>query len=99
MALIRLNKYLAQLGIASRREADRMISDGLISVNGEVIREMGVKVDPEIDKVSVSDRVMKRQEKLIYIMLHKPIGYVSSAVRTRIEKNIVLDLVNIKERI
>jgi len=99
MTLIRLNKYLAQLGIASRREADRMIADGMISVNGEVVREMGVKIDSDVDRVSVSDKVLKRQEKLIYIMLHKPVGYVSSAVRTRIEKNIVLDLVNIKERV
>lgn len=99
MALIRLNKYLAGLGVASRREADRMISDGLISVNGEVIREMGVKVNPELDKVSVSDRVIKRQEKLVYIMLHKPTGYVTSSQHTRLEKNIVLDLVKIKERV
>jgi 23S rRNA pseudouridine2605 synthase len=99
MTLTRLNKYLAELGVASRREADRMIADGLISVNGEVVTEMGIKVDPQIDKVSVSDKVIKRQEKLIYIMLHKPVGYVSSAQHTRMEPKIVLDLVNIKERV
>lgn len=99
MTLIRLNKYLAGLGVASRREADRLISDGLISVNGKVVKEMGVKVDPEKDKVTVSNQVLKRQEKLIYIMLHKPANYVTSVKRTRVEKKIVLDLIKIKERI
>lgn len=99
MGLIRLNKYLAQQGLASRREADRLIADGLISVNGKVVREMGMKVDPEKDKINVSDQVLKRQEKLVYIMLHKPMGYVTSVKRTRAEKKIVLDLVKTKERV
>jgi pseudouridine synthase len=90
---------LAELGVASRREADRLISDGLISVNGKVVKEMGVKVDPEKDKVTVSNQVLKRKEKLIYIMLHKPTSYVTSVKRTKIEPKIVLDLINIKERI
>lgn len=97
--LIRLNKYLAAQGIASRREADRLIADGQVSVNGNVIREMGVKVDPEKDKITFSRQLLARQEQLIYIMLNKPIGYVASAKPTTLEPNIVLDLVNIKERV
>jgi len=99
MELIRLNKYLAGRGIASRREADRLIADGLISVNGKVIREMGVKINPEKDKVSVSDQVIKRQQKLIYIALNKPAGYVTSVKRTQVEKKIVTDLIKINERV
>ena len=90
---------MAELGVASRREADRLISDGLISVNGKVVKEMGVKIDPEKDKVTVSNQVLKRKEKLIYIILHKPANYVTSVKRTKIEPKIVLDLINIKERI
>ncbi len=97
--LIRLNKYLAELGVASRREADRLIADGLISVNGEVITEMGVKVNPATDKVAVSDKVVERQEKLLYIALNKPAGYVTSVKRTRVEKKVVMDLVETDERV
>jgi len=97
--LIRLNKYLAEQGVASRRESDRLIADGLISVNGKVITEMGVKIDSEKDKVSVNKKVTERRQKLIYIMLNKPAGYVTSAQKTRFEKNIVMDLVDIKERV
>lgn len=51
MTLVRLNKYLAEQGIASRRESDRLIAAGLVKVNGKVVTEMGVKVDPDKDKV------------------------------------------------
>ncbi len=96
---MRLNKYLSHQGIASRREADRLIADGLISVNGKVVTEMGVKIDPGKDKVTINDEVIKRQEELIYIALNKPTGYVTSAKRTNVEKHIVMDLINIKERV
>ncbi len=99
MPLVRLNKYLAEQGVASRREADRLIADGLISVNGKIIKEMGVKVDPDKDNVSVSDKIVKRQEQLIHIALNKPAGYVTSVKRTSIERHIVLDLIDIKERV
>lgn len=99
MTLIRLNKYLSEQGVASRREADRFIAEGLVSVNGKIVTEMGAKIDPSKDKVSVSNEVVERQEKLIYIALNKPAGYVTSAKRTEIEKKIVLDLVRTEERI
>jgi 23S rRNA pseudouridine2605 synthase len=99
MVLIRLNKHLAQLGLASRREADVLISDGKIKVNGKIVTEMGTKVDPDLDKVEVSDSVVKDREKLIYIALNKPKGYVCSVKPTRQDPNIVLGLINIPERI
>lgn len=97
--MLRLNKYLSNQGIASRREADRLIADGLISVNGKVVTEMGVKIDPEKDKVTINNEVVKRQEELIYIALNKPAGYVTSVKRTKVEKRIVMDLIDLKERV
>jgi len=99
MPLVRLNKYLAQQGVASRRESDRLIAEGLISVNGEIIKEMGVKVDPEKDKVTVNKKVVERQQKLVYIALNKPAGYVTSVKPTQLEPKVVLDLVDLNERI
>jgi len=98
MAEVRLNKHLADLGIASRREADVLIEKGEVKVNEE-IAVMGMRVDPDVDKVVVSEKVAERREKLIYIVLNKPAGYTCSVKRTQFDPDIVLDLVNIEERI
>lgn len=98
--LIRLNKYLAQKGIASRREADRLIEAGKVKVNGKVAREMGIKIDDEKDRVEVDQKAIDdRDEKLVYIALNKPVGYVCAVKSTRQDPYTVLDLVNVKERI
>lgn len=90
---VRLNKYLADQGICSRREAEKLITDGAIKVNGKVITEQGVKVDPENDKVEVSKIALDKKEKEIVVYaLNKPCGYVCSTHKTAIEKDIVLDL-------
>ncbi|MBN2087728.1 rRNA pseudouridine synthase [Candidatus Peregrinibacteria bacterium] len=99
MPLVRLNKYLSEMGIASRRESDVLISKGKVKVNGKVVTEMGIKVDTEKDKVEVNDSVAKDREKLIYIALNKPKGYVCSVKPTRMDPNTVLDLIDIDERI
>lgn len=96
---IRLNKYLSQQGICSRREADRFIEQGLISINGEVVTELGTKVDPEKDEVTVDDQLIQRQEELIYIMLNKPKGYVTSAKPTKMEPKVVMELIDLEERV
>ncbi len=98
---LRLQKYIADKGIASRREAERLISEGAVTVNGEVIREMGVKIDPVKDLVEVSGKhLKKRSERLIYIALNKPAGYVTTSRKTEREDKIVLDLLrNIPERV
>lgn len=67
---IRLNKYIANAGVCSRREADELIAKGLIKVNGKVVKEMGYQVKPT-DKVSYQGKVL-RKEKLVYILLNKP---------------------------
>ncbi|QQR83768.1 rRNA pseudouridine synthase [Candidatus Peregrinibacteria bacterium] len=97
--LIRLNKYLADRGVCSRREADRLIEQGLVLVNGKRVGELGMKIDDESDQVTVDERVIQEQEKQIYIMLNKPLGYVASVKPTAAEPNVVVDLIPIEERI
>ena len=75
---MRLQKYLALCGVASRRTAEKMIADGLVSVNGSVITEMGVQVDENADEIRVSGkRVMPEAEKH-YLVYNKPIGEVTT---------------------
>lgn len=97
--MIRLNKYLAEQGVVSRREADRLIADGFVAVNGKTVNELGTKIDPGKDKVAVRGKAVKPREKLIYILLNKPAGYITSAQRNVFEKQIVLDLIPFKERL
>jgi pseudouridine synthase len=79
MAITRLNKFLAHAGVCSRREADRWIAEGRVSVNGKVVLELGEKVDPARDKVSANGKPVKREEeRTIYILMNKPAGLVVS---------------------
>jgi 23S rRNA pseudouridine2605 synthase len=75
--LIRLNKYLADAGICSRREADKLIESGAVQVNGKVVTQLGTKVGPE-DKVQYGGETLKR-EKLRYVLLNKPKGYITTS--------------------
>ncbi len=74
---IRLQKYLADAGVASRRAAEQIILDGRVGVNGQIVRLLGTKVDPVHDKVLVDGKPVRERRKL-YIALHKPIGCVCS---------------------
>ena len=96
--LVRLNRYIANSGICSRREADELISQGLVKVNGEVVTELGTKVRPH-DSVKVEDRKVT-PEKPIYILLNKPKGYITSTSDPE-GRQTVLDLIDLpgKERI
>ena len=73
--MIRLQKFLANAGVASRRKAEELIAAGRVVVNGQVVTELGVKVDPDSDQVAVDGRRIESAE-LTWIMLHKPRGYV-----------------------
>lgn len=77
--LIRLNRYLAQSGLCSRREADRWIADGRVKVNGRTVTELGVQVDGTNDVVVAAGEVLRPSLVLTYIMLNKPAGYVTTA--------------------
>lgn len=76
--MLRLQKFLADCGVASRRGAEALIKEGRVRVNGEVIREMGVKVDEENDIIEFDGERLKPQNKMIYIMLNKPEGFVTT---------------------
>ena len=79
MAKIRLNKFLAQCGVASRRAAEKLMEMGQVKVNGIIIREMGVRIDPKKDMVLVADKQIRPEEERIYYILNKPVGYVTTA--------------------
>jgi pseudouridine synthase len=73
---VRLNKFLAQAGVASRREADRMITEGRVTVNNTVVEELGVQIDPGKDSVRVDGRNIKKEVQEFYLCLNKPKGYL-----------------------
>ena len=95
--MIRLQKFLSEAGVCSRRTGEAFIREGKVKVNGRVISQMGVKVDPVKDIVEVSGRVVTSATPDIYIMLNKPKGYISSCRHG--ERKIVLDLIDIPHRI
>lgn len=74
---IRLQVYLAHAGVASRRASEQIILDGRVTVNGEVVTELGTKVSSE-DKITVDGKLVTLEEKKRYVLLHKPAGYVCS---------------------
>ncbi len=96
---IRLQKYLADAGIASRRKCEELISSGKVKVNDEVITELGKKVDPHKDIVTFEGKKVSTTEKYVYIMLHKPEEYVTT-VQDQFNRPTVMDLLtSVKERI
>lgn len=78
MPLERLQRILARAGIASRREAERIIKEGRVTVNGKVITQMGFKADPDKDFIKVDGKRIDRFEPTVTILLNKPKGYVST---------------------
>ena len=98
MEEIRLQKYLAEAGIASRRKCEEYITDGRIKVNGKIINELGTKVNPEKDEIYFDDKKIENKEELVYILLNKPIGYVTTA-KDQFNRDTVMNLIKIKERV
>lgn len=93
MEEIRLQKFLANAGIASRRKCEELIVDGKISVNGKVITELGTKINPNNDIVVYDGKEVKNEDRqFIYILLNKPIGYVTTA-EDQFGRDCVLDLI------
>lgn len=95
---MRLNKYLASLGVASRRKVDKLIKERRVKINDHVAK-LGDQVEPEKDQISVSGKEMvKREEQKVYIILNKPSGYTSTVAKIKGEKN-VLELISHPEPI
>ena len=98
MEEVRLQKFLANSGVASRRKCEELILEGKVSVNGKVVNELGTKINPSVDKVECCGKLIHSSEKKVYILLNKPIGYVTTA-KDQFDRDSVLDLVKVKERI
>jgi len=95
----RLQKILAKAGIASRRKAEELIRQGKVTVDGKVVTEMGIQVDPEHQRIEFDGKGVTVEEKKIYVLLHKPAGYVST-VHDPQGRPIVTELIRgIRERI
>ncbi|UXD69862.1 rRNA pseudouridine synthase [Sphingobacterium faecium] len=97
--LIRLNRYIANSGVCSRRKADELIAAGVVSVNGEAVTELGAKVDPAKDDIKYNGERLKR-EKMVYVLLNKPKDYITTTDDPQ-ERHTVMELVSkaTKERI
>ena len=110
MEQIRLQKYLADAGIASRRKAEELIKQGKVYVNGKIVNELGTKVTPNVDEIRYEGKKVEIEEKYIYILLNKPIGYVTKetarltglsvrTVKDQFNRDSVMDLVKIRKRL
>ena len=89
--LIRLNRYISNAGICSRRKADELIAAGVVSVNGVVVSELGHKVDPQKDEIRYNGELLKR-EKMVYVLLNKPKDYITTTEDPQ-ERRTVMHLV------
>lgn len=98
MEEVRLQKYLAEAGIASRRKAEDLIQQGKVKVNHKIVTELGTKINPEKDQVEYEGKNVTINDEKIYILLNKPIGYVTTA-KDQFNRDSVLDLVKVKQRI
>ncbi|MCX7746618.1 MAG: rRNA pseudouridine synthase [Clostridia bacterium] len=98
MVEVRLQKYLAECGVASRRKSEELIKSGQVAINGKVVTELGTKVS-EKDEVTVEGRLVSQTEQKVYVLLNKPTGYVTT-VKDQFGRASVVDLIKeIRERV
>lgn len=97
--LVRLQKFLADNGIASRRKCEEYIVEGRVAVNGKIVTQLGRKINPREDSVEFNHKKVEvKSGKKVYILLNKPIGYVTT-VKDQFERDTVLSLIKVEERI
>lgn len=94
----RLQKFLASAGIDSRRKCEQYILDGRVSVNGIIVNELGIKINPDKDKILFDNRKVSTNDEKVYILLNKPIGYVTTS-KEQFGRDKILDLVKVNKRI
>lgn len=99
MENIRLQKFLSNAGVCSRRKAEEYILEGKVKVNGEIVYELGMKIDPLQDEVLFNGRTIKLENDKVYILLNKPIGYVTT-VKEQFGRQTVIDLLKgVKQKV
>lgn len=95
---MRINKYIAKSGVASRRNADKLIQEGKIQLNDKIILTPGYDVDLDNDIVKYHDKIIKPIEEKYYFMLNKPVGYVSTNSKKQ-SKKIIFDLIDVDTKL
>lgn len=96
---MRINKYIASCGVASRRKAEELIISGRVTINGELITELSTTVDETKDIVEVDGLPINQEEKKVYILLNKPEGYITT-VKDQFDRPSVLDILkDVEERV
>src|SRR5579863_7087005 len=95
----RLQKIIAAAGIASRRKAEELISQGRVTLNGQTVSELGTKADPERDYIKVDGKLLRGAQRYKYLLLNKPRGYVTSVSDPEGRPTIMSLVDNISERI
>ena len=96
---MRIAKFLASAGVASRRKAEELILEGKVSVNGAVISELGMQIDPEHDEIKVGKKKISAPEEKVYLMFNKPVGCVSTCSDDKGRTTVLDYITGIKERI
>lgn len=95
----RLQKFLANQGVCSRRKAEEAILAGKVKVNGKVVNQLGTKINPEKDEIEFENKKINNNTKKVYILLNKPIGYVTT-VKDQFKRPTVMELIkDVKEHI
>ena len=97
MSLIRLQKFLSQAGVCSRRAGEGLIRAGRVAVNDQVVNQLGTKVDPDVDRIVVDGKPVALVEDKVYIALNKPKGYVTSCSHPG--EQVVIELVDLPVRL
>ncbi len=95
----RLQKILAAAGIASRRKAEEIITAGRVTVNGQVVTELGSKADPSTDTITVDGKLLQRAQRFVYFLLNKPKGYVTTVSDPEGRPTVMQLLGNLPERV
>lgn len=93
----RLQKYMAACGVASRRKSEEIIEEGRVKVNGKVVKSV-IMIDTEKDQVEVDGKIIRKEEKKVYIMLNKPTGIITSS-KDQFHRKTVVDIIDVEERV
>jgi pseudouridine synthase len=96
--LVRLNKFIADCGVTSRRKADDLILDGKVKVNGKIVFELGQKINPETAKVFINEKQITQLDEKVYIVFNKPKDCITTLKDER-GRTTVFDYVKVKERV